>query len=895
MASLRVTAMELLERTRRLAGNCEPPRLARIAILSFVRFLYQKRGWQVDSGELISPDLSGDFDLCALAEEEDGIGRLWQAMNEPMLKKAFAAAGKGDCKFCSSEIPAVTQLFTPRPVVEFLLDQTLGRTWAEAHHNTAGARGNVIRATDLRLLDPSCGTMNFGLVAIDKLRAMYREELARAGEPGWPVKASVASEAEIDDAILANNLFGVELDAFVIELARHTIALKLGRPLAAGQLQIFCGDALLSPKFGAKWPTKFDVVATNPPYLSARNVAPELVRRWKKAYPLAARDAYGCFIERSLQLLKPGGRAGLLTMHSFMFLGSYEPFRHAITQRAAVEQIAHFGPGLFKVGNPGTLQTAAFVLRAEKDSDVRDAQTVRVLRLVDAESKTDRLTGAPQPPGDGVEFRLSQRELTSSPRGAWIYWLSDRERSIVCTFPKLGDIAPPRQGLATTDNARFVRNWWEIGAFSPHATCFATPGRWSPYVKAGQSRRWYESPRHRVNWESDGREIKASIVEKYPYLRGKWEWVAKNANYYGRAGVTYSYLTSGRFSARQLQAGGIFDVAGSSLFPDDPLLVLAVLNSSAGRRLLAAINPTVNFQVGDLAELPMPRTAPPSLRDHVTRLIDLLRQVDQWDETAPDFVAPPAWSSADEQCATVAAEIDRLERAADVEVAELYGLPVEPHVVVDLPLDRVDLARRWVSFAVRRTMESLEWTSLDAAFAQQVGEKLSILTGEAEAAQIDRQLGGIEAFIREAFAAWQNRLWRSRPRWWVFGDRQTQVMVAHDRADRKTLSAALRVCGQSLPAKWDRYVDDGIAVNLSPLSHLVADRSLRRALSDCVESAEKGELAWSRTYAGRKAQSRIELRMRSTSDKLVARAALALSSEQVNSAPTRFVPADARQ
>jgi len=73
---------------------------------------------------------------------------------------------------------------------------------------------------------------------------------------------------------------------------------------------------------------------------------------------------------------------------------------------------------------------------------------------------------------------LSQHDLTHSPRGSWIYWLSSRERTIVATLPKLQDISPPRQGLATTDNARFVREWWEVDTFSPHATCCVTDDRW---------------------------------------------------------------------------------------------------------------------------------------------------------------------------------------------------------------------------------------------------------------------------------------------------------------------------------------------------------------------------------------------------------------------------------
>jgi hypothetical protein len=221
---------------------------------------------------------------------------------------------------------------------------------------------------------------------------------------------------------------------------------------------------------------------------------------------------------------------------------------------------------------------------------------------------------------------MRQSDLQSMPRGAWSYWTPPVVRAAFARMPRLADLSPPRQGLATTDNARFVRFWWEVEPISAAPAAGATPGRWFPYAKGGRFRRWYEAPRHRVNWEDDGRQIKQSIVERYPYLNGKWEWVAKNASCYGRpGGVCWSYLTSGCFSARRLEAGSIFDVAASSVFPEDPLGLLALLNSNAAAQLPAAINPTVNFQVGDLGELPFPKTLPRELGELAARGIELQR------------------------------------------------------------------------------------------------------------------------------------------------------------------------------------------------------------------------------------------------------------------------------
>ncbi len=929
MASVRATAKELLEQTRRLAGNCEPPRLARYAVISFVRHLQTQRDlpltpFAIDppkvrsltiakalSSECPAAGLSGEFAELGLLDAPDAIGRLWQAMNEPALKTAFATAGKGDRKFTPDQIPAVTQLFTPSAVVDWLLDGTLGRVWKERHPDTkivvsdekspVGRRLQFLQVRELRLLDPACGTMNFGLAAIDYFRRLYREELHRAGEPGWPARASVESEEQIDDAILRHNLYGIELDPFVLRLARHTLELKLGRTLNEASLHLLQGDALLDARLGENLTESFDVVVTNPPYLSVRNVSPGLAKSWKQHYPLACRDAYACFIDRSLQLLKPGGRAGLLTMQSFMFTGSYEPLRRSIADRAAIEKIAQFGGGLFTVGNPGTLQTAAFVLRAEPEANSRAVQDVTALRLVDNADKGLALSrmGYQPMPGDASrhglvahatnEFHLTQHQLLQSPRGAWIYWLSRRQRTVLSSFPKLAEIAPPRQGLATTDNARFVRAWWEIAPFSVDPACEATAGRWRAFVKSGQSRRWHESPRHRVNWENDGAEIKANIVRKYPYLKGNWEWVAKNARYYGRAGVTYSYLTSGQFSARELSAGSIFDVAGSSLFPGDPLLVLAVLNSSVSRRFLEAINPTVNFQVGDLAELPMLTDASAGLRGNVSQLIDLYRQIDQADERAPDFVAPLNFQHAADMWRSIGERIIRLELDVEAEVADGYALPPDTERAVWPAVDREELARQWVSFALGRAMANREWAAIDALFASAVREALASLAGESAAAELDRAVGGIDSFLIGDFPAWHSRQFKSRPRWWVFGQKGEQVVIAHDRANRRTMAEALRHIGQSVSADWERVVDDGIAVNLSPLIGLMDDRPLQRALAKTNESGRQGGLDWSRTYQGqkRKSQVRMELRIRSRSDESSSREALLASSEQVNSAPTR--------
>jgi len=154
---------------------------------------------------------------------------------------------------------------------------------------------------------------------------------------------------------------------------------------AAGVDQtFFTGEAVKGLHLADLMLRRYDVVVTNPPYLSRRKMNKTLADLISAAYPEGKNDFYAAFIQRCLELAEDDGRVGMLTMHSFMFISSYEALRQAIREQAAIETLLHCGPGLFEVGNPGTLQTVAFVLRKEADAERRAAHAGTYFRLVHA-------------------------------------------------------------------------------------------------------------------------------------------------------------------------------------------------------------------------------------------------------------------------------------------------------------------------------------------------------------------------------------------------------------------------------------------------------------------------------------------------------------------------------
>ncbi|MGC9514996.1 BREX-1 system adenine-specific DNA-methyltransferase PglX, partial [Methanocrinis sp.] len=173
-------------------------------------------------------------------DNEETIGWIYQYFTEDEKKAVFDRLYKKKQKIRPEDIPAATQLFTPRWIVKFLVQNTLGRLWVQMHPDSrlvetldylvplAGEIPLVpIKPVrEIETLDPACGTMHFGLVAFDLLAEMYREEMARAGEPGWPERPSAESEDEIPAAILANNIFGIDIALRAVQLSALALYLK---------------------------------------------------------------------------------------------------------------------------------------------------------------------------------------------------------------------------------------------------------------------------------------------------------------------------------------------------------------------------------------------------------------------------------------------------------------------------------------------------------------------------------------------------------------------------------------------------------------------------------------------------------------------------------------------
>ena len=602
------------------------------------------------------------------------IGWLYQFYISEKKDEVFAALKK-NVKINKDTIPAATQLFTPEWIVKYMVENSLGRLWLERHPNEklraewkyyideaeqepeVAARLAEMRGAspinspkEIRVIDPCMGSGHVLVYAFDVLYQIYETE-------GFHVR-------EIPNLIFTHNLYGLDIDDRAGQLAYFALMMKarsanrrffrqenVPQPMvhsADGDPELSEYGSLVKVEELGEKPTmpeelhidsmneiinherevigwnyrrllaqKYDVVVTNPPYVAP---TPKQADWVKKNYPNSKSDLCVVFIERNFELLKQSGYLSMITMHSFMFLTSYEKFREGLIRTNDIINMAHLGARAFEEIGGEVVQTSAFVVSNARATDYRGSYA----RLVDFAGQqvkeSEFLTGKHLHTAKLEDFAI----IPGSPIA---YWISELLVSVFAENEVLGAIAEPRQGMATADNNRFLREWFEVSSIKRDV-------KWFPYSKGGSFRKWYGNGEYYLNWENDGAEIKA--------FEGS---VIRNPTYYFKQGMAWSALTSGNISFRYLPEGYLFDSKGPVCYPkkeSDLYSLLGLLNSNSAMHFLKILAPTLDFNQGPISKIPFPKGFQSrAVEDIVLGNIALART--DWDsfETSWDFQKHP--------------------------------------------------------------------------------------------------------------------------------------------------------------------------------------------------------------------------------------------------------------
>lgn len=379
----------------------------------------------------------------------------------------------------------------------------------------------------------------------------------------------------------------------------------------------------------------FDVVVANPPYMGSSSFNPFMSKWMKGNYPDSCKDLCTAFIERGYNLAEKRGYAAMVTMQSWMFLGSFEKMRNDLIDNKSIVTMAHLGPRAFDAIGGEVVSVTADVLYNGR-SDAKGSY-FRLVDVIGSDPKRQALAEAIQNPDCGWFYRADASTFHDIPGSPIAYWASEAMLSAFANFTPLSSVADAKQGLATGNNKRFVRLWWEnplshsaFGATS-RERAISSGARWFPLAKGGEYRKWYGNLLHMVDWFEDGKAMKDGILKKYPYLSTP-DFVVKNQQYYFREGITWSAVSSSFIHLRYLPQGCIFDHSGDCVFSDciDLESAQALLNSSVGAAFLSILAPTLSFDVGPIGKVPFKKTDE-NAREAINAIVKQLRVLSRTD------------------------------------------------------------------------------------------------------------------------------------------------------------------------------------------------------------------------------------------------------------------------
>ncbi len=381
---------------------------------------------------------------------------------------------------------------------------------------------------------------------------------------------------------------------------------------------------------------QYECVVTNPPYLGSARMSEKLLKYVTDNYKEEKSDLCSVFYKQALtKYSSKQGYIAFITTCSWMFLKTFEELRKYVVDNFEFSSLVDYGTELFD-GKVGHLPIVSWV-----NKNAIPKNKMIAIRLIDyCYSRRDEKK---------IEFfnsqnryYCSQSNFSSIPGSPIAYWASDRIINIFKTRNKLKEVGCVTNGLFTCNNDKFVRLWYEVYMSDIDLNCLnlnETRSKWYPYNKGGESRKYYGNSYTIVNFKNNGYDIRT-----YRKEHGQ-SYSTPGEKYYLQQSISWSFISGNNFVARYYPNGFIFDIAGSSVFLDEKVFsyILGFMFSKLSTLFLQYVNPTMNFQAGNIASLPI--IFDDSKKPQIDALVEqnIAISKDDWDsfETSWDFEQHP--------------------------------------------------------------------------------------------------------------------------------------------------------------------------------------------------------------------------------------------------------------
>lgn len=346
---------------------------------------------------------------------------------------------------------------------------------------------------------------------------------------------------------------------------------------------------------------KYPVVCTNPPYLN--KMEGRLKTFVTENYKDYSGDLFSVFTYRNLMFCKQDGYCGYMTPFVWMFIKTYEKLREFIIRNKSIATLVQMEYSAFE---EATVPICSFVLKNGKAtenglyfklSDFKGGMEVQKQKVLEALANKNC----------GYFYETDQSNFSKIPGAPVAYWVSQHAFDIYTGSQVFEDFATTRAGMITGNNNMFIRLWHEVSwgkvgiLLRSRSEAISSKKKWFPYNKGGEYRKWYGNNDYVVNWENDG-----SYMRNFKDSSGKIPAHAFNLEYIFKENVTWSSLSSYKFAARYTDYGFLYDASGSfaDVQAENIFFTLAFLCSEVTLFFLGAMNPTLNFQKGNISSLP---------------------------------------------------------------------------------------------------------------------------------------------------------------------------------------------------------------------------------------------------------------------------------------------------
>ena len=356
-------------------------------------------------------------------------------------------------------------------------------------------------------------------------------------------------------------------------------------------------------RIGKVMAQKYEIVATNPPYAGTSNLSAKVNNFVKKNYPDSKADLFAVFIERCGEMLKKNGYQAMITQHAWMFLSSYEKLREKLLHKKLIN-LVHLGSHAFDEINGEVVQTSSFVFCNENEAKYKST----FIQLVSGKNEDAKATLFLSRNCRFYKTNIQLGEIKGTPYTS--YWASDIVLTAFKTAKLVGEISEPRVGMATANNDRFVRLWFEINIeklglnLLSRENAIASGKKWFPFAKGGEQRKWYGNNDTVVNWENDGFEIQNFKDEKTGRIRSH----NYNLDYIFQSALTWTVIGTQKTTFRFCPVGFLYSNSGYGMFCDNEATkyyLLGFMNSKVAMSLLNILSPSMGFESGYLRKLPI--------------------------------------------------------------------------------------------------------------------------------------------------------------------------------------------------------------------------------------------------------------------------------------------------